>query len=126
MEATQHPTYQFLLQRQQQEPGRPIFLIIGGKPVLAELDETENDELSLFDLVVTEEGKPAKWRSDDFKGLEWRVSKALTQKTAESIEWLEERSRSFDGGAFFITSSLEVDPKAQGATGYTRLVTPVR
>ena len=116
METNQHPTYRFLLKRHQIEPGRPTFLIIGGMPLLAQLDETADDELQLFKLVVTEEGKPAAWRDDDFTGLEWRCADLLAATTAESLTWLENRSRKYDGGAFYITSSLDVDPDAGGAT----------
>ena len=49
--------------RQQMEPGRPTFLIVGNKHVLAEIDETEGDNLNLLDLKVsTDGGKTACWR----------------------------------------------------------------
>lgn len=117
MNAKEHPTYRFLMERQKMEPGRPIFLIVAGKPLLAQLNEEEDDELQLFDLKVsTDGGKTACWREDNFHGLEFRVCGYLAEDTQSSIKWLIERSKKFEGGAFYITSSLDIDPEADGAT----------
>ena len=116
MNAKEHPTYRFLMERQKMEPGRPIFLIVAGKPILAQLNDEENDDLALYDLAVSENGKPAAWRDDDFMGLEWRCTQVLAHTTEESIEWLEKKSRKGQKGAYYITSSLDVDYDAAGAT----------
>ena len=114
MDPKQHQTYQFLAAREALDPQRQTFLIIGNKPLLSQFRE---GELELFQLKVFDgEGQKAEWNTDKANVLEWRVDSCLAATSKESLKWLEKRSKSHEGGCFYITSALEVDLKAGGAT----------
>jgi hypothetical protein len=107
----EHPTYRFLARRDQIEPGRPTFLIVGGVPLLAHIEDTE---LRLVELEVTDKhGASPNWENATIEqlhtGLLYQGKAVRGNTTADSLHWLETKADTRQGGAFYITSSLDVD-----------------